>query len=92
MLDGDPAVQQAPISYGPSLDPFLLLDDRVGPSEVGIRGCHVAQALVVTLVVEALDEGLALSLEVAGQEVIFQQDLFLRRLKSTLDLALGLRM
>ena len=74
MLDGVLAVLQAPMFDGPSLDPFSLLYDSLGPSEVAIGGCHVAQALVVMLVVVALDKGLDLSLEVAGQELILQQD------------------
>jgi hypothetical protein len=39
-----------------------------------------------------LDEGLDLGLEVAGQEVVFQQDAVLEGLVPALDLALGLRM
>ena len=59
---------------GLSLDPFALFDDGGGPAEVGVGGRHVVQALVVALVVVVLDEGLDLGLEVAGQEVVLQQD------------------
>lgn len=78
MLGGELAVLQAPMFNGLSLDPFALLDDGWCPAEVGIGGRHIVQALVVTLVVAVLDEGLDLGLEVAGQEVVLQQDAFFR--------------
>jgi hypothetical protein len=84
-------VLQAPIFDGLSFDPFTLFDDGWRPAEVGIGGRHVVQALVVALVVVVLDEGLDLGLEVAGQEVVFQQDAVLQGLVPALDLALGLR-
>jgi hypothetical protein len=45
-----------------------------------------------SLVVVVLDEGFDLGLEVAGQEVVFQQDAVFQDLVPALDLALGLRM
>ena len=62
------------------------------PAEVGVSGRYVAEALVVTLVVVVLDEGLDLGLEVTAQEVVFQQDAVLQGLVPAFDLALGLRM
>lgn len=53
---------------GLSLDTFALFDDGRCPAEVGVRRHHVVQALVVTLVIVLLDEGLNLGLEVAGQK------------------------
>jgi len=47
---------------------------------------------MVALVVIVLDERLDLGFEVAGQEVVFQQDAVLRGLMPALDLALGLGM
>ena len=91
MLGGELAVLQAPMFDGLSLDPFALFDDGRCPAEVGVGGRHVVQALVVALVVVVLDEGLDLGLEVAGQEVVFQQDAVLQGLVPALDLALGLR-
>ena len=82
---------QAPMFDGLSLDPFTLFDDGWGSAEVGIGGRHVVQALVVSLVVVVLDERLDPGLEVAGQEVVFQQDAVLQGLMPALDLALGLR-
>jgi hypothetical protein len=71
---------QAPMFDGLSLDPFSLFDDGAGPAEVGVSGRHVAQAFVVTSVIVVFDEGLDLGLEVAGQEVVFQQDAVLHGL------------
>ena len=71
---------QAPMLDGLSLDPFTLLDDGWCPAEVGIGGRHVVQALVVTLVIVVLDERLDLGLEVAGQEVVLEQDAVLQGL------------
>ena len=76
---------------GLSLDPFTLLDDGFGPAEVGVGGCHVSQAFVVTAVVVVINERLDLDLKIAGQEVVFQQDTVLHGLMPTLNLALGLR-
>ena len=84
-------MQQAPMFDGLSFDPFALFDDGRCPAEVGIGGRHVVQALMVTLVVVVLDEGLDLGFEVAGQKVVFQQDAVLEGLVPALDLALGLR-
>jgi len=92
MLGGELAVLQAPMLDGLSLDPFTLLDDALRPVEVGVGGRHVSQALVVALVIVVLDEGLDLGLEVAGQEVVFEQDAVLQGLVPALDLALGLGM
>lgn len=57
MLCGALVVLQAPMFDGLSLDPFALLDDGVGPAEVGSGGRQVAEALVMALVVIMLDEG-----------------------------------
>ena len=83
---------QAPIFECLSLDPFSLLDDGRCPAEVGIGRCHVVEALVITLVVVVLDERLDLLFEIAGQEVVLQQDAVFERLVPALDLALRLRM
>ena len=53
---------QASVGNGLSLDPFALFDDGRSPAEVGVGGRHVGQALVVTLVIVVLDEGLDLAL------------------------------
>ena len=92
ILCGEFAVLQAPMFDGLSLDPFSLSDDRGSPAEVGVGGCHVAQALVIALVIVVLDEGRDLSFEIAGQEVVLEQDPVFQRLVPAFDLALGLRM
>ena len=74
MLSGELAVLQAPLFDGLSLDPFALFDGGLGLAEVGIGGRHVVQALVVTLVVVVLDEGLDPGLKVAGHEVVLQHE------------------
>ena len=66
-------------------------DDCRSPAEVGVGRRHIGQALVVSLVIVVLDEGLDVGFEVAGQEVVFQQDAVLEGLVPALDLALGLR-
>ena len=86
MLGGELAVLQAPMFDGLSLDPFALFDDGFCPAEVGVGGRHVGQALVVALVVIVFDEGLDLGLEVAGQEVVFQQDAVFRSSSASPDL------
>ena len=75
-----------------SFDPFSLFDDGFGPTEVGVCRRHVAQALVIALVVIVFDERLDLGLEIARQEVVLQQDAVLQGLVPTLDLALRLGM
>ena len=77
---------------GLSFDPFSLLDDGFRSAEVGVGRRHIAQAFVVTLVVIVFDERFDLDLEIAGQEVIFQQDAVLQGLMPAFDLTLGLRM
>jgi len=89
MLCGELAVLQAPIFEGLSFDPFTLFEDGRRPAEVGVGGRHVVQALVVSLVVVVLDEGLDLGLEVAGQEVVFEQDAVLQGLVPALDLVVS---
>jgi hypothetical protein len=70
ILSGEPAVLQAPMFDGLSLDPFSSFDDGRSPAEVGIGRCHIVEALVVSAVVVMLDEGLDLLVEIAGQEVV----------------------
>lgn len=62
------------------------------PAKVGVGGRHVVQALVVTLMIIILEDGLDLSFGIAGQKVVFQQDAVFQGLAPALDLALGLGM
>ena len=57
---------QAPMFDGLSFDPFPLLDDGWSPAKVGIGGCHIAQAFVVTLVIVMFDERFDLAFEITG--------------------------
>jgi hypothetical protein len=63
VLGGEFAVLQAQMFDGLSLDPFTLFNDGWCPAEVGVGGRNIVQALVVTLVVVVLDEGLDLGLD-----------------------------
>ena len=83
---------QAPMFDGLAFDPFSLFEDGLCPAEVGVGGRYVVQALVVALVVIVLDERLDLAFEVAGQELVFEQDAVFQGLVPALDLALGLGM
>ena len=65
---------QASVFDGLPFDPFALLDDGVSPAEVGVGGRHIAEAFVISAVIIVVDEGLDPGLQIAGQEVIFQQD------------------
>ena len=60
--------------------------------KVGVGRRDVFQALVVTLVVIMLDERFDLGFEVAGQEVVFQEDAVLQGLVPAFDLTLCLGM
>ena len=80
---------QAPGEHGFSLDFVPLFQDLITPPEVDIGRRQVAQALVVSLRVVVLDEGADLALEIAGQEVMLEQDTVLQGLVPPLDLALG---
>lgn len=86
---GQFAVAPAPMLDSLPLDPVTLLDDGRGPSETGFSGRHVAQALLIPLVVVVLDEGHNPGLDVSGQEVASQPDAVLRGLVPTLGLPLG---
>ena len=91
LLDGELAVLQAPIFDSLSFDPFALLDDGLCPAEVGIGGRDVVHALVIALIVVMLYERY-LSLEIAGEELVFQKDAIFECLVPAFDLALRLRM
>ena len=58
-----PPVLQAPMFDCLSFDPFSAFDDGFGPAEVCVCRRHVAEALVVTLVVIMLDERFDLGFE-----------------------------
>lgn len=51
MFGGELPLSQAPMFDDRPLDPFALLDDGWSSAEVGVGGCHVAKAVIVTLAV-----------------------------------------
>ena len=83
---------QATIGDGLAFDPFAFEKDGLGPPEVDVSRSEIAEALVIAGTVVVLDEGRDLAFEIAGQEVMLEQDSVLERLMPALDLALGLRM
>ena len=83
---------QAPMFDSLLFDLLPFDQNSLAAPEVDVGGREVAQALVVTAVIIVLDEGLDLSLEVARQIVVLQQDPVFQGLVPSLDLALGLRM
>ena len=85
------AAPQATIGNGLSLDPFSSCQDGVAAAEVDVGRGEVVDALVVAVVVIVGDEGRDLGFEMAGQEVIFQQNAVLQGLVPALDLALDHR-
>ena len=85
-------VLQAAVSNGLSLDPFSFGQDGWTAPEVDVGWGEIVDALVVAAVVVVADEGRDLGFEIAGQEVVFQQDAVFECLVPALDLALGHRM
>ena len=81
---------QAPFVHGFSFDLLSLFQDLLCAPKVDVGGRQVAQALVVPVVVVVFDEGFDLGFEIAGQEVVLQQDAVLHRLMPAFDLALRL--
>ena len=69
-------------------DPFPLFQNGFVTPEVDICGCDFAQALVVALVVVVIDKGFDLGFEIAGQELVFQQDAALQSLMPPVNFAL----
>jgi hypothetical protein len=60
-------------------------------SEIDIRGRELVEALVETIVIVVIDEGVDLGLEITGWKVVLQQDTVLQGLMPVLNLTLGLR-
>jgi hypothetical protein len=85
-------VRQASFFHGVLLDASPSLDDGLISAEVDVGRREITEALVVPVVVVVGDEGLDLPLQIALQEVVFQQDPVLQGLMPTLDLTLGLGM
>ena len=79
---------QASVGNGLSFDPFSLSQDGGTAPEVDVGRGEIVDALVVSVVIVVVDEGRDLGFEIAGQEVIFQQDAVLEGLMPALDLSL----
>ncbi len=83
---------QASLVDGVAFNPFSLQQNGLTASEVDVGRSEIVEALVIAPMVVALDEGGNLGFEIAGQEVILEQDAVLQGLVPALNLALGLRM
>ena len=83
---------QAALSDGFSFDPFTFEQDCLAAPEVNVGRSEIVEALVVAPVIVVLDEGGNLPVEIARQEVVFEQNAVLQRLMPALDLALSLGM
>ena len=80
-------MQQASACDGLPFDRFPLSEDCLAAPEVDVGRRQVAQALVAAQVIVVGDEGADLSLKVARQIVVLEQDAVLQRLMPALDLA-----
>ena len=78
---------QAPQFDGPSLDPFSLQQDGLAAPEVDVGRRKIVEALVIAPMIVALDEGCDLGFEIAGQEVVLQEETILQGLVPALDLS-----
>ena len=65
---------QATVGDGLSFDPFSFCQDGWTASEVDVGRGEIVDAFMVAVVVVIGDEGFDLGFEIAGQEVVFQQD------------------
>src|SRR5271170_3785381 len=92
MSGGVQPVVQAAVGDGLLFNPFSFCQNCRTSAAVGVGRGEVVDALVVSAVVVVGDERRDLGFEVAGQEVVFQQDAVLEGLVPALDLALGHRM
>ena len=65
---------QAAVGDGLSFDPFSFCQDGWTASEVDVGRGEVVDALVVAAMVVVGNKSRDLGFEIAGQEVVFQQD------------------
>ena len=83
---------QSAVCDGLSFDPFTFCQDGGAASEVDVGRGEIAETFMVAAVVIVGDEGFDLGIEIAGQEVVLQQDAVFEGLVPALDLALCHRM
>jgi hypothetical protein len=67
-------VLQATVDSGLSFDPLSFGQDSRAAPAIDVGGGEIVDAFVVSAVVVVVDESRDLRFEIAGQEVIFQQD------------------
>ena len=74
LLGRPQAVLHASVGNGLSLDSLSFCQDTGAAPAVDVGWGEIVDALVVTAAIVVVDEGGNLRFEIAGQEVIFQQD------------------
>jgi hypothetical protein len=74
VLSGDCTVVQASGLDGLSLNPFSFQEDGLAAPEVDVGRCQIADGLMATPVVVMIDEGIDLSLEIAGPMAVVAQN------------------
>ena len=77
------------VGNGLSFHPLSFGQDSRAAPTVDVGGGEIVDALVVSVVVVVVDEGGNLSFEIAGQEVIFQQDAAFEGQRSILPWVIG---
>jgi hypothetical protein len=73
MLNGLILMRQTSGVEGRFLDPPAVFDDGLIAAEEDVGRCEVSEALVVALGVLSVDDGLNLSFQIHGQEVVLMQ-------------------
>ena len=74
------------------LDFLSHLQDLRVAALIDVGECQVGEALMVSMVLVTVDEGVDLPFQVAGQEVVFEEHAVFHGVMSAFDFALGLRM
>src|SRR5215470_16462861 len=91
MSGGLQVVLQSTVGNGLLFDPLSFGQDSRAAPAIDVCGDEIVDALVVSAVVVVVDESRNLRFEIAGQEVILQQDAVFEGLMPALDFALGHR-
>jgi hypothetical protein len=89
MSGGLQLVLQSAVDNGLSFDPLSFGEDSRAAPAIDVCGGEIVDAFVISAVVVVVDESRNLSFEIAGQNVIFQQDAVLEGLMPAFDFVLG---
>jgi hypothetical protein len=72
-------VLSAPLVDGSALDVLAPFEDAIAAPKVDVGRSEIVQAFVIAAVIVVLDEVGDGALEVAGQELVFEQDAAFQR-------------